>query len=146
MLRAILGVIVGYLVMAGLVMGLFVASFLALGAEKLLQPGSFSPSNLWLALSFVISLLAATVGGVVCVVVSRSRKPPFVLAGLIFVFGLLMALFLPPKMNEPPKTREGDVKIGDAMQGEQPTWVAWLTPIVGACGVLVGGRWKVVKS
>jgi hypothetical protein len=142
MVRGIAGVILGYVVMAGLVFTTFTAAYLAMGADRAFQPGSYDVSPVWIGVSFVLGLVAAVVGGLVCAMVSRSGKGPLVLAALVLVLGLAMAVpVLAASAGPPPSARTGDVANLDAMQmAKQPAWVALLNPLVGAVGVVVGSR------
>jgi hypothetical protein len=142
MLRAIVGVILGYLIMAVLVFATFSMAYLAMGADGAFQPGSYEVTTLWLVTSFVLGLLAAVVGGAVCAFLGRGGKAPVVLAALVVALGLLMAL--PAVMaadSGQPKVREGNVPNLEAMQSaRQPAWVALVNPFLGAAGVLLGAR------
>jgi hypothetical protein len=141
MLRAILSVIAGYLTLAVVVMATFMVALPALGTERVLAPGTYYPSPLWLVTSFALGLLAAVIGGWVCALIARAMKPPMALAVLVVVLGLLAAIFQMVSPGEKPTIREGDVDITEAMKNaRQPAWVAFLNPFVGAAGVLIGAR------
>jgi len=142
MLRAILSVIAGYVTLAMVVMATFMVALPALGTERVLAPGAYDPSGLWLMTSFVLGLLAAVIGGWVCAVIARAPKPPLALAVLVVVLGLLSAIFqLMSPDEDRPTVREGEVGIVEAMQNaRQPAWVALLNPFVGVAGVLLGAR------
>ncbi|MBM4109337.1 MAG: hypothetical protein FJ255_11125 [Phycisphaerae bacterium] len=64
--RAILAVIVGYIVMAAVVFGLFTGAYPLLGADGAFKPNSWEVSTTWLAASFALGLIAAVMGGLVC--------------------------------------------------------------------------------
>jgi hypothetical protein len=141
MLRVILSVVVGYVVMAGMVMGLFSIAYLSMGTERAFKPGTYDVSMLWCLLSLVLGFGAAIVGGLVAGFIARRPSGPTSLAILILVLGVLFAIpvVLVPADDLPP--RDGDVSNFDAMQqARQPAWVALLNPVVGAVGVLLGGR------
>jgi hypothetical protein len=141
-MRIVGGVVVGYVVMAVLVMGTFSVAYLVLGADGAFRSGSYEPSGLWIGISFVLSFLAALAGGCVAATIARDRRGPLVLAGLLVVLGLLFAIpSLTAGGGGSPDARSGDVGMFEAMtRGRQPGWVALLTPAVGAAGVLAGGR------
>lgn len=148
MLRSILSVIAGYLVMAIVVMITFSLTYLAMGAEGAFKPGSYDPSLLWIVISFVLGLIAAVLGGLVCAVIARSPRPPLVLAAVVLVLGLLLAVpvLIEDRGGEPP-VRSGDLDNFEAMNSaRQPLWVALLNPLVGAAGTLLGARLKRRKS
>lgn len=142
MARAVAGVVLGYLAMFAIVFALLSGAYLALGPDRAFQPGTFDVSYTWIAVWFVVGLLAAIIGGLVCARISGMRKPPLVLAGLVFVLGYLSAL---PVLLTPMETKErsGTVSTADAMMtAKPPFWVPLMNPIIGVVGVLIGARIK----
>ena len=75
MLRAVAGVIVGSVAMVIVIMVSFTVAGIALGTEGMFKPGVWEPSNSWLAMSLVVSLLAAIVGGAACAFIAGRRGP-----------------------------------------------------------------------
>jgi general stress protein CsbA len=144
MLRAIGSVVLGYVVMAAFVMLALTAAYLAMGAERAFQPGSYEVSNVWVITMFAVGVVAALAGGLVCAAIARSRKPALALAGLVLVLGVLSALpSFAATEDTPPKVRTGEVGNFEAMtQAKQPPWVALSHPLIGVIGVLVGARLK----
>ena len=141
MMRAILSVIAGYLTLSVVVMASFMVALPALGTERVLAPMTYYPSPLWLVTSFALGLMAAVIGGWVCALIARAPKPPLALAVLVVVLGLLSAIFQMVSPDDKPTVREGEVSITEAMKNaRQPAWVAFLNPLVGAAGVLLGAR------
>jgi hypothetical protein len=142
MLRVIASVVVGYIVLFLCVFALFSGAYLLLRAEGAFQPGSYQVTTTWSLISFVLSFAAALVGGLVSRGIARSQTGPRALAGLVVVLGLVMAVFV--AMSPPtPAVRDASVPNMEAMQKAQtPLWVALLNPLVGAAGVLLGGRPK----
>lgn len=140
MLRAIVGVIASYVVMAIIITVVFIGLFLALGVERVFQPDSYEVSLLWLVISIAISVGSAVVGGYVCAAISRSMRACQVLALIILVLGIILCL---PKMREDPHVRAGDVPTLQVMNlAQMPAWMHVLNPFLGAVGVLVGARMK----
>lgn len=140
MLRAIVGVIASYIVMAIIITIVFLGLFLALGVERVFQTDSYEVSPLWLVISIAISVGSAVVGGYVCAAISRSMRACQVLALIILVLGILLCL---PKMREDPHVRAGEVPTLQVMHLAQvPVWMHLLSPFLGAIGVLVGARMK----
>jgi len=142
--RTILAVILGYVVMFLLVFLLFTGAYFAMGAEGAFQLGSYSPSALWLAVSFALGFVAALAAGCTAVWIGRKMTAGYALAGLVFVLGLVFAI---PTIMEPPDpaaiVRLGDVPNLEAMQNaRQPLWVALVNPFLGAVGVMIGARLK----
>ena len=143
MVRAVLSVIAGYAAMFLVVFASFSAAYLAMGTERAFRPGTYEVSGLWLAVSFVLSVGAAAVGGRLCAALSRSGKAPWALAGLVLVLGLLMAVPVMQASRQNPEPRTAAVGNLEAMsRARQPVWVALLNPRVGFVGVLVGARWR----
>lgn len=142
MSRDIQAVAIGYLVMAGLVFVLFSGAYLVMGPGGAFQPGSFDPSITWIVVSFILGLIGAIVGGLVCTSIAVRSKAHIALAGVVFVLGLLMAV---PVLtaSDPTVKKERTAEVGtmEAMtNGRQPSWVALLNPVVGAAGVVIGAR------
>src|SRR5687767_12248712 len=92
MARKILGVIVGYVVMALLIFLTFSVTYLALGAGQAFKPGTYNVSLRWTAISFVLSLIAAIVGGYTCALIAKSTRAAQVLAGIVLVLGIIVAI------------------------------------------------------
>ena len=139
MLRAILAVLVGYLVMSLAVFALFWVAYLALGPERVFQPGTYFVSAVWIAASLVVTLLAAVAGGYACAALGGSGAAKG-LAGLVLVLGLAFAIpVLDPAKDPRPIAREPNTPNLEAMtNGRQPVWVALSLPFIGAAGALVG--------
>ena len=143
MLRTIVGVIVGYLVMAGLVFVTFTAAYAVLGVDRTFQPGTYQVSPLWIATSFALGLGAALAGGYVCARIARRRAAANALAALVLGLGLLVAGIgiVGVAQEGEPTPRTSEVGNQEAMmRARTPTWMALLNPLVGAAGVLIGGR------
>jgi hypothetical protein len=144
MLRAILAVIVSYVVMFLLIFLAFTGVYLLLGADRAFKPGSYEASGLWLAVAFAINLVVAIIGGLICAAIAKGGRAPLALAALVFVLGLLLAIpSLMAKSVNRNMVRTGSVSNMEAMQrAQQPTWVPFTFPFVGAIGVLIGGKLK----
>jgi hypothetical protein len=141
MLRAVLAVIAGYLVMFVCVFATFSAAYLLMGPEGAFLPGSYQVSATWLLASFVLSLLAAIVGGIACAKIAPRGRAPMALAVLVLVLGFASAVPVMMSSGDPPAVREGGVGNVEAMSNaRQPVWVALLNPLIGAAGVMVGAR------
>jgi hypothetical protein len=140
MLRAILAVIVSYVLMFVLIFLAFTGVYVVLRADGAFKPGSFEASNRWIAIAFVVNFVVAVIGGMVCAAIAKGGKAPIALAAVVFVLGLLLAV--PSLMvKKADVARVGDVPMFDAMQkAKEPPWVPLTFPIVGAIGVLIGGK------
>ena len=139
--RAIVGVVLGYVVMFATIFVTFSGLYLVLGQERSFEPGSYDPSLLWTVVSFALGAVAAVVGGITCASIARAATPPKVLAGLVFVIGLASAVPVLRAASTPAEERTGDVGNLDAMmKAKQPAWVAVANPFLGFVGVLIGAR------
>ena len=143
MVRAILGVIVGYIAMAMVVFCLFTIAYLAMGADAAFRTGTYDVSVLWIVISIVLSFIAAIFGGFVCAAISRSKRAVQVLAGIVLVLGILVAIPVLMGTDVRPNVRAGNVSNLQAMQSARtPKLIALLNPVIGAVGVLVGAGLK----
>ena len=141
MLRAILSVIVGYIVMCVFVFGSFTAAMFVLGVDRTYKPGVWDVSVTWIVISSVLGLIAALLGGLVSAVIAETAKPPRVLALIVLILGALMAVPALFMKSEAPPARTADVSPLEAMQYSQtPPVAALLNPIIGCVGVLIGAR------
>ena len=141
--RAILAVIVSYVVMFLLTIATFICAYLVLGADQAFKPKLYQASNRWAAMSFVIHIIVGIIGGLICVAISKGGRAPVALAGVAVVVGMLLAIPVLMRRNEGPKVRVGEVSVMEAMQrAKQPIWVPFTLPIVAAIGVLIGGKLK----
>ena len=143
MLKAILAVVAGYLTMAIAVAVLTLGLFVLLGPDRAFQPGTYEVSTVWVVACFAASLFSAVVGGLVC---RRIAGPGAVkaLAAIVVVLGFLLALPALNPANDPrPLVRPPDTPIlVTVTNSRQPSWAAMAFPVVGAIGVLIGGRGK----
>jgi undecaprenyl pyrophosphate phosphatase UppP len=144
MARSIIAVIVGYVTMFVLVIATFTGVFLLMGTEWSFKPNSFEASNRWIAMSLVANIIIGAIGGLICAVIAKGGKAPMVLAVVVFVLGMLLAI--PSVMAH--KKSAGEVRTGNVSQMEamtkanEPVWVPFTFPILGAIGVLLGGKLK----
>ena len=141
--RAILGVVVGYVVLAGAVFGSFTVAWMVMGADAAYKEGLWEISTAWMIMAIVVGLIAAMIGGAACAAIAaRGSKAAAVLAGLVLVFGLAMAGFqLAATQEDVPTVREGDVTMFEAMENSQePTAMLFGNAVIGFVGVLIGAR------
>ena len=120
----------------------FTGMYFVLGANGAFKPGSFAASNRWIAIAFVVNFVVAVIGGLICAAIAKGGKAPIALAAVVFVLGLLLAI--PSLMvQKADAVRVGDVPMFEAMQkAKEPPWVPLTFPILGAIGVLIGGKLK----
>jgi len=144
MLRSALGVIIGYLVMFVLQVIAFMSIYTMMGADWSFKPASYEASTRWTVMQLAVILVTTIIAGLVCAAIARGGKAPLALAGLVLVLGLALAAastaFRPADTHEP---RTGNVPNMEAMsKARHPAWVIFLGPVIGAVGVLIGGRLK----
>lgn len=138
MLRNILAAIVGYIAMAAVLFALFSLLWLSLGPSRAFQPGSWEVAGGWVLGQVVLGLVAAYVGGRVCAKVAHDATGATILIGLVIVLGVVNAL-MQGEMAAGP--RPDDLSMMEATAGaRQPTWFAWLNPLIGAVGVWFGSK------
>ena len=142
MLKSIVGIIVGYLVMALVAFAAYTAAYFGLGVERVFEPGSYTVSGLWIGLMIAITVIAGMLGGLTCAAISKNRTTGLVFA--VIVFGLSLVMAIPHIMKGNTSTvRAGDVPNLQAMQLAQcPSWFSMLNPVLGGVAVLLGSRMK----
>ncbi len=144
MIRTIIGVVVGYITLALLIIVLMILAYVLMGADFAFKSGSFDPSVFWIIVSFIIGIVSALLGGYVCVAIAKNKNAALWLAGLVLVLGYASAAFnITSSDSTSDKVRQSDVSMEAAMQQlKQPVWIELLIPIIGAAGVILGGRIK----
>ena len=142
MVRKIMGVIAGYVEMIAFVFISFSVLYLILGPEGSFEAGTYEVSPVWIAMSIILGLIAAVLGGYVCKLIARSKKPAIVLAGVVWLLSIIMAIpSLGATEEEIIKKRSTDVSNGEAMQNaKQPVALLLLNPFIGVLGVLGGSK------
>jgi len=142
MKRAILGTVAGWVTMALVVMAGFVAGPLALGLDRVLEPGTYRATALWIGLAMGIGLIGGAAGGFVAARVSRGRGAVLALIALVLVGTLASELTREPA-PDPPIARPADQPALEALQaaqehGEEPPITRVTNPLVGVAGLLLG--------
>lgn len=132
-----------YAVMFVFYFAVFTGVYIALGPERAFKPDSYEISTLWLAVSIVVTLGGAVLGGFVCAAISKSKRTCQVFAFIVFLAGILLCLPALMRDDESPHVRAGEVPNMQAMQlAVAPDWMHLLSPVLGAAGVLLGARMK----
>lgn len=139
MFRLIAGVIVGYVVMAVLIIAAFGLAILS--PDFAFEKERFEVTPAWLAISLATSIVAAIVGGFVAVWIGKRRAASYALAVLAFVLGMGSAVDNLKK----PRPAETESPIGmtfeqRASKTAQPNWYAFTLPLIGVAGIILGGR------
>ncbi|MCH7878474.1 MAG: hypothetical protein IH914_04055 [candidate division Zixibacteria bacterium] len=142
--KKILAVIIGYVVMVAFIFITFTVAYLAMGADGAFNPGVYDVSTLWIAITIVLGIVAAILGGLVCVMIAKTQQAAKILAGLVLALGLAVAIPVAMGPDEDtPDVRSGDVAVMESMKvARQPIWVAFLNPFIGVMGVMIGARLK----
>lgn len=142
MARSIIGVIVGYIVMFILQVAALMTIYTMMGPDWSFKPASYEASTQWTVMQFTVILVTAVIAGLVCAIIARGSKAHLVLAGLVLALGLALgavAIFVKP--DDTNEVRTGDVPNMEAMsKARHPTWVVFLGPVIGAAGVVIGGK------
>ena len=144
MLRAILAVVISYVVMFVLAFIAFAGAFLLLGPEVVFKHGIYEASTTWIGIAFVINIVDAVIGGFVCALIARGGRAPLALAIVVIALGLVVALgdMNKGKMNA-GLSRAGNTPPMEAIQKAYwPVWVPFAFPLAGAVGVLIGAKLK----
>ena len=144
MLRSVLGVIVGYIVMFVLQVIAFMTIYTMMGADWSFKPASYEASTAWTAMQFTVILVTTIIAGLICAAIAKGGKAPLVLAVVVLVLGLALAFastaLRPADTHE---IRAGNVPNMEAMsKARHPAWVIFLGPVIGAVGVVIGGKLK----
>ncbi|MGL4419222.1 MAG: hypothetical protein ACRCZF_01030 [Gemmataceae bacterium] len=140
MLRAAVGVFLGYMVMALCVFAGLTGAYFLLGPDRAFQPGTFQVTNLWIGVWFGVSLLAAICGGLSAVKLGRTPRAGWILAGIVVVLGLLSAVM----KNANAPAGAGAVRTGETpnmqamMMAESPVAIDYANPVLGFIGVALG--------
>lgn len=149
MVRPILGVVVGYVVMSVVVVAGFLVGPLALGVDRVLTPGTYEASGLWVGIAMVISLAAALAGGAVCRLIARTPKSAYAIAAVVVVFGVFgLVMYKPapsPAPVRPPEQTMEELMAGIQEHAREPLVTVVTNPIMGVLGVL-GGSWAVGRN
>jgi hypothetical protein len=75
--------------------------------------------------------------------IGRSQRTTMVLAGIVLVLGIIMAIPTLSQDLSAMNMRSGEITSMEAMQDAyQPPWTAFLNPLLGAIGVMIGAGLK----
>lgn len=140
MLKIIAGIIVGWLVMAVLVIATFVITMMVMGLDKILKPDSYWTTDTFNIIVLVGGLVAAIVGGMVCKAIARTSTATLVLVAIVLIMGAGSAVM---NMNKPdPPARpsgSGPPTMQQMMEhGKEPNWFAIMKTVLGAAGLVIG--------
>ncbi|HKP39363.1 MAG TPA: hypothetical protein VJT71_21075 [Pyrinomonadaceae bacterium] len=143
MARSIIAVIVSYVIMFALIFLAFTAAYMVMGAGQAFKPHRFVSSNRWIVMALVVNVVVAIIGGFICAAIAKGGKAPLALAIVVFVLGLVFAIpsLMVPHTNAVRSSN--DIPMFEAMaKAEEPRWVPFTFPVLGAVGVLIGRKLK----
>lgn len=139
MARRILGIVAGFFAMLVGGIALLAAIYPILGTDRYFRPGTYEISTAAILVGFVVAILSAVLGGGVAARLGGTSSVRL-LAFLFVVMGFAGAIRTITSRPD-PGPRAITVTNLEAMQlSKQPHWVTFLHPMVGAAGILVGGR------
>ena len=142
--RNIGAAVLGWVTMTVGVFILMTIMWTILGSEGAFLPQSWDVSPTWLAGSVGVGLLAGICGGLMAAVVGEGRWGVRLLVTLVLVLGGVTAVMLQMGLagaSAEAGPRPVEVGMLVAMNSaQQPLWVAWLNPLIGAFGALLGAR------
>ena len=108
--RKILAVVLGYGVMLVLVMGVFHAAYLVLGADKAFEAGTYESTPMWLGVWLGLSIVAAVSGGFVCGKIGKSKGA---VISLMVLVGVLGAADIVRVLSLDEPAAEDQIRVGD---------------------------------
>lgn len=132
-----LSVVGGYATMFIFVFVTFTVAYFILGADGAFRPGSWDVSGAWIVVTVVLSFIAAYLGGMVCARIDTSGKAPLYLIGLIIVLGIVTILITEAPAEMGPRASDVD-NFAAMTNAQQPDWVLYVNPLIGALGVAFG--------
>jgi hypothetical protein len=144
MLRIIAGIIVGWIVMAVLVIATFAIAMAVLGMENILKPGSYWTTDTFNIIVLGGGLLAAIIGGVVCKIIARDSRATLALAAIVLAMGIGSYVMNANKPDPPariPGTGQPTMmEMGQDMatHGKEPHWFAIAKTVLGVAGLVIG--------
>jgi cytochrome bd-type quinol oxidase subunit 2 len=139
--RAIIGVIVGYIVLAAVVFAGLSGAWFAIGDDKAFAAGAYDPSTLWLAIMAAVGLIAALLAGLTCMAIAGRAMPVLVLAIITAIVGAGEGVYHMMNPRPDPGPRTGPVTMMDAMtKAKTPVWVPFLNAGIALVFIPVGGR------
>ncbi len=142
MLRSVLAAVAGYVTIAVAVFASLSIAFSFLGPEFAFHEASSQSTLQWTLVALLSGLLSALAGGWVAGRVGKSSQAFLILVGIVLVLGIVSAVY--SMTSRPQIVADADTSdwgfIKASRGASQPVWYVFLVPLVGALGVLWGGR------
>ena len=144
MARAIIGVIVGYIVMFILQVAAFMTIYTVVGPNWSFKPASYQASTRWTVMQFAVIFVTAAIAGLICALISKGGKAPLVLAVVALAIGFALgALHIATQPADTHELRTASVPNLEAMtKARHPVWVIFAGPVIAAIGIGIGGKLK----
>lgn len=144
-LGLVAAVILAYLVVFALGFAGIAATWLVLGAEGAFQEGTTVASVPWSVINLALVGPIWAVGGLVAGRVAKDRARPAVRALAVLALGIGLVLAMAGLGADAMPLPEGkdvsDLTFFEAGGiASNPTWYAFLAPLLGALGAMAGGR------
>ncbi len=155
-MRVALAVIVGYLIMAMLVMSTMFLAVQAMDLDAIFEQGFWRATSRWNTISVMISLLSAVAGGAVCERIARNKMGIRLLA-IVFVvatIGSLVTVLRAGPDPEPVPRPSTEAIVAAAAEAKQsptlyamieagkharePGWMKIANPACGLAGAVLG--------
>ncbi len=138
--RKVLAVILGYVVLAVIVMGGLTLVYLAMGQDTVFEAGTYEVTGIWMVVWAVVSIVAALAGGFVTAKIGKSKGAVISLIVVIAVLGVANTAYMMSR-DTPAEDliRVGDTPNMEAMtKAQAPTWMYIVEPLVGVFGAMFG--------
>jgi hypothetical protein len=122
----------------------FMTIYTMMGADWSFEPASYQASTRWTVMQFVVIFVTAAIAGLVCALIAKGGKATLMLAAVVLVIGFALgAAATAMRPADTHEVRTGNVANMEAMnKARHPMWVVFLGPVIGAFGVVAGGKLK----
>ncbi len=142
MFRSVLAAATGYVALAGSVFASLSVAYHFLEGEFVFEGTSDRVTSEWTLVALLLAFLSALLGGFVAGRMGKSTQAVLILIGVVLVLGVASAVYtMTHRPGVVSEVNTSDWGFWDASQGGiQPLWFDFLVPLVGALGVLWGGK------
>ncbi len=142
MLRSVQAAVAGYVTIAAAVFASLSVAYSILGPEFAFHEASSRSTLQWTLVALLSGLLSALAGGWVAGRAGESSQAFLILVGIVLVLGIVSAVY--SMTSRPQIVADADISDWGFMEASlgasEPVWYVFLIPLVGALGVLWGGR------
>jgi hypothetical protein len=122
----------------------FMTIYTLVGANWSFKPASYEASTRWTVMQFAVILVTTIIAGLICAIIAQQGRAALVLAAVVLVLGLALGFAsMALRPADTHEVRAGDVPNMEAMsKARHPAWVIFLGPVIGAAGIVIGGKLK----